>query len=91
MLGGDVIGRVRTATMSEARRGPGRVFVFLREQAGAAFCIECLANALAVPRDEVRMHVTEAAEAPKSSIEASRGRCSVCRVEHLVARYRRGA
>lgn len=77
--------------MIEGRRGPGLVFVFLREHAGAAFCVDCLANALALSPDEVRLHVTEGIQMATASVEASRGRCSLCRAEKLVARHRRGA
>jgi hypothetical protein len=85
----DVIARVVRATMTEGRRTRGQVLHFLREHAGTTFCLECLANALALSPDEVCAHVTEGVQG--ASIEAYRGRCSVCRSEKLVAGHRRRA
>lgn len=74
--------------MSERKPELSRLVGFLREQAGVAFCFDCLANAITAPAHEVREHVMQVVQRPRSPIDVGRGRCSVCRSQTEVARHK---
>lgn len=60
---------------------------FLREQAGIAFCFDCLANAIGATTRDLAEPLRRVVPRTGSPIDLGRGRCSVCRSETEVARH----